>query len=199
MPVTPAAFNQAMSRHSANLEPRRQSRRDEFFRDELLDDCGEVVIGQSRFHPADVLEKMKPGEHEDARIESKRRFYDKLAQTVCDMFPSPIARPFDAFVNGSRDPLRRLFHMRDTWEGDVAVLHGILLAECADKAVDLACVLVRRDNISNPTPLQRRDLLDWSISARLGLIEGILIHAEHEDLGLDCSSVIPIDVVSAMR
>lgn len=197
--MTPEDFHQYISRHRANLEPRRRSRLDEFFRNELLDDVGEIVIGQSRFHPADVLQKMKPEEHEQARTESKIRLYETLSESVSDTFPSPIARPFDSFINGSRGPLRRLFHMKDVWEGIVAVINGMLLAECAEKAVNLAEVLIRLDDSSEPRRVRRNELLDWRVSTRLGLIEGVLIYAEFEGLSLACASIFPIEVVGEMR
>jgi len=197
--VTPETFNQIVLRHRANLELRRQSRFDEFFRNELLDDVGEIVIGQSRFHPADVLERMKPEEYERAQVESKRRQYDQLIETVCEAYPSPIARPYDSFTKGSRLPLRRLLYMKDTWEAVTATLYAILLSECIGRAVDLSNVLVRTDSSGIPTPIRRRDLLDWRISMKLGIIEGILVYAEEQLLELACSSVIPLDVVGEMR
>ena len=197
--MTPEDFRLAISRHSASLQPRRESRLNEFFRNELLDDVGEIVIGQSRFHPADVLQKMKPEEHEQARTESQLRHYEGLIDLVSESFPSPIARPFDSFLNGPREPLRRLFHMKDTWEGIVAVANCMVLAECAQKSIDLASALVRMDDSSPPRLIQRRELLDWRIATRLGIIEGVLIYAEHEDIELACASVFPVGVVSEMR
>lgn len=189
----------AVSRHSVNLEPLRESRLDDAFRNELLDDVGEVVIGQSRFHPADVLHRMKPEEHDQARAESKFKRYDVLTEIVSESFPSPIARPFDSFVNGPREPLRRLFNMKDTWEGIIAVINCMVLAECAGKSVDLAGVLIRADDSSTPRLIQRRELLDWRIATRLGVVEGILIYAEHENIELASASVVPVGIISEMR
>lgn len=197
--MTLELFHEIIRRYSANLEPRRARELEDFFRNELFDDVDEIVIGQSRFHPADVLEKMKPSEYALARSESDSRYYDQISEIVCAKFPSPIARPFHDYLYGQRSPLRRLLYMKDTWEAAVAVVHGILVAECAEKSVDLSNVLIRMDGLSNPTNLRGRHLLDWRISTRLGVVEGILVHAEIEGIDLAAAAIIPIDAIGEMR
>lgn len=197
--MTPEDFELVFSRHSGSLQPRREARLDEFFRNELLDATGEVVIGQSRFHPADVLQMMKPEEHDQARTESKQRYNERIGEFVSESFPSPIARPFDSFVNGPREPLRRLYHMKDTWEGIVGVAYCMILAECAERGIRLEGVLVRTDDNSTPRRIRRGELLDWRIATRLGVIEGVLIYAEHHSINLACAAIVPIGVISEMR
>ena len=81
----------------------------------------------------------------------------------------------------------------------MAVANCMLLAECAEKGIQLAGVLVRTDEGSAPRPIQKRELLDWRIATRLGVIEGVLIYAENESIDLACASIIPAGAISEMR
>ncbi|GAI97024.1 unnamed protein product, partial [marine sediment metagenome] len=91
MSITAQQFENITASARKRLIARREARYDEFFRDVLLGETGEISISGENFHPADVLERMAEETFRIARSESDQRFCDDAIEIIIDEFPMPIA------------------------------------------------------------------------------------------------------------
>lgn len=199
MPITPQQFNTVTTGANQRLRADREASRQEYFRNGLLGDVGEVVIAEETFHPADILAKLAEETYRVARSESDQRYLEEAAERTVDSYPTPVALAYNAFLHGSTHPLTRLTHMRDTWEAIVSVCFSLVLTECASQNIKLSDVVIRDGPNNNPRPLAKRDLKSDSISVRLGCVEGILVFAKLMGLNIKAAQIIPVEVVGEMR
>lgn len=177
----------------------RKTCRDEYFRDGLQGDTGEIIIAGETFHPVDILESMADTTCRVARADADQRYADEVIEAVLSQYPAPIALAYNAFLHGTIQPLARLGHMRDTWEAAVSVCCALVYSECAARDWKLNEVLMRDGPSNIPRPLKSRDLRSDSISVRLGCLEGVLIHAKVNSAPIQSAQLIPIEVVGEMR
>ena len=181
------------------LTERRKGRDEEDYRAWCESSYGMVEIGQEQFHPADVLETMAPDAARRGRDECSAMIRKDLEQAVCEQFPAPIAVPFHSFLEGARESLIRLHHLRDTWESLIRLLAAFALSEAAAISTSLR-PLVLRDGFGQAwRKCRRRDLLSDTLAVRVGLIEGVLHRAHELEVGLQVSSLLPIDMLGEVR
>src|SRR5689334_23317095 len=103
------------------LVGRRRARDEHDYREWCESLYGMIELGQEVFHPADVLELAADAARR-GRDEALAQARTDIEQSVCDLFPAPIAVPFHAFLEGSRSALMRLHRLRDTWESMIRLL-----------------------------------------------------------------------------
>src|ERR1017187_8488578 len=97
MPMTAQEFTHELAGARARLLNRREARRNQFFRDALLGDVGEIRISSETFQPADVLATMAAETYRIDRAESDEKFSEEVAQTALALYPSPVALAFNMF------------------------------------------------------------------------------------------------------
>ena len=160
---------------------------------------GMVELGQEVIHPADVLDKLAPDAARRGRDDASAQARTDLETAVCEQFPSPIAVPLYAFLEGPRPALTRLHRLRDTWESLVRLLAALALSEAVRSSTRIAPLVVREGKEQGWRECKRRDLWSEKLSVRIGLIEGVLHRAEQVGVDLQVSQLVQVDVFEEIR
>jgi hypothetical protein len=158
-----------------------------------------IKLGQEEFHPADIFDKLAPDAARRGRDEASAQTRGDLEQTVCERFPAPIAAPFHGFLAGPRQPLQRLYRLRDSWESLVRLLAALALSEAARSATSLAPLLIREGKDQGWRECKARDLRTDKLAVRIGLIEGVLYRAQEVGAELRVSSLVPVELIAEIR
>lgn len=182
-----------------HLLDRRRTRDEEDYRLWCEYSYGMVEVGQEVFHPADVLDKLAPDAARRGRDDASIQVRADLEQSVCEQFPSPIAIPFYAFLEGPRQALTRLHRLRDTWESLVRLLAALTLSEAVRSSTRMAPLVVREGKDQDWRECKRRDLCSDKLAVRIGLIEGVLHRAQQVGVDLQVASLIEGEVFEEIR
>jgi hypothetical protein len=175
----------------------RDTRDADRYREWCLDRFGGYIeLGEYEFHPAAVL-TLKEGATEKTREECRSQLEAEDNETICEQYPAPIAVPYHQFLNGPRDPMRRLTRMRDTWEGLINLLSALALAEAARIGVGSGSVMVVERGSRHP--VRARDLRSDRLSGRLGLLEGLLESWRESGVRAAVADLIAPGVVAELR
>lgn len=177
----------------------RRARDERRYREWCEDSYGMIQLGQEEFHPADVLDKLAPDAARRGRDDALAQAREDLNQIVCEQFPAPIAAPFHSFLEGPRQPLQRLYRLRDSWESLVRLLAALALSEAARSAADLAPLVVREGKGQGWRECKARDLRTDRLAVRIGLVEGVLSRAKQVGVELRFSSFVPVEVIAEVR
>ncbi|NTV15641.1 MAG: hypothetical protein HGA96_17220 [Desulfobulbaceae bacterium] len=112
---------------------------------ESLDEEGEVVIANVPFPRSRILFELANTTYKDAYIEFLEREFDDLKQVVFDYYPACVAYNYRLSERGegADDPVRKLLHLKDTWESITFVLYSLVMGEVRHKAIDLKAALNR--------------------------------------------------------
>lgn len=183
----------------ALLLARRSVRNEQMYRDRCAEMYGMVEVGEESFHPADVLDALKPDAARRGRDDIASQIREDIEQTVRERFPAPIAVPFQAFIEGPHAALSRLQRLRDTWESLIRVLASIALAEAAACTSQFAPLMIRENTYQGWRECKRRDLFSDKLSVRIGLIDGVLHRAQELDVSLGLATIVPQDVLAEIR
>lgn len=188
-PLTPAQ----------RLVDMRSQRDEQRYRQRCEDTYGMIAVGPETIHPADVLDACRADAARRGRDESWQAIRGEVEDTVCERFPTPIAVPFNAFLHGSLDPLKRMLHLRDSWEALIHLLSALALSDCASAGAALGGFDVRNSEAQVPRACNRRDLRTDSLAMRIGLIEGVINRAKVLNLELAITRLIDDGVLSEIR
>ncbi|WP_013630700.1 hypothetical protein [Rubinisphaera brasiliensis] len=196
-PLDPA--DSASSAPAESLTKLRREKDEQRYRLHCEETFGMIEIGPETIHPADVLDACRSDAARRGRDEVRVSVRDEMEELVCERFPAPVAVPFNAFMHGSLEPLKRMFHLRDAWEGLIHLLSALTLAECAAKKVAFGGFHVRNSEDNHPRQCKKADLKTNSLALRIGLIEGALDRARTQGLGLSMASIIPEELIQEIR
>jgi len=169
------------------------------YRQSCEDAYGMVELGSEIIHPADILDALRADAARRGRDDASTSFRTELEEKVCERFPSPIAVPFNAFLHGSLDPLKRLLHLRDSWEGLIHLLSALALSECASTGSPINGFKVRTSEASAAVPCKLKDLRTDSLALRIGLMEAVLVRCSELSIELELSKLIPAGLLSEIR
>lgn len=181
------------------LRDRRKERDELDYRNQCENVFGFVILGDEKIHPADVLDNCAPDAARRGRAEVKEQIRSAVEQDVCDLFPATIAIPWHRFLEGPDEPLRRVHHLRDTWEALIRLLAALAIGEavcCIDSAHNLQ---LRESESQGYRLCNPRDLRSDRLSIRIGIIEGVLKCAHQARVSLGLASILPMDVVAEIR
>ncbi|MXW76999.1 MAG: hypothetical protein F4Z58_13360 [Acidimicrobiaceae bacterium] len=188
-----------------SLEPdqelikRRHVRDEQDYRDRCENSYGMVTLGQEEFHPADILDKLAPDAARRGRDEASVQVRRDLEQIVREQFPAPIAAPFQGYLEGTLQPLQRLYRLRDSWESLIRILAAVALSEAVQSLASLRPLSIREGKDQEPRPCKARDLCSERLAVRIGLIEGVLHRAQDVDVELRISSLVPLELIAEIR
>ena len=106
---------------------------------ESLDEEGEVAIANVPFQRSRILYELAFESYQDAFSEFLEQEFEELKQTVYNSYPACIAYNFRLSERGegADDPVRKLLHLKDSWEAIVFVLYALVLGEVRHKRVNL--------------------------------------------------------------
>lgn len=162
---------------------------------ESLDEGGEVIIAGTSFIRSRILFEMDREYYEQALSDFEEQEFEELKQTVFDYYPACIAYNYRLSERGegATDPVRKLLHLKDTWEAVVFVLYALVMAEVRYKKVDMktAQVFVSHGADGNPVfgNFNSDKILSDAIKQKIHNIRGIIQFSKANGLGFKCEEI----------
>jgi hypothetical protein len=156
---------------------------------ESLDEEGEVIIANIPFQRSRILFELAEGTYKDAYNEFLEKEFEDLKQTVFDYYPACIAYNYRLSERGegANDPVRKLLHLKDTWESVVFVLHALIMGEVRYKAIDLKTAQYFVSLDPNGTPryanFNTDKILSDALKQKIQNIKGLIRHSKCSSLG----------------
>jgi len=156
---------------------------------ESLDEAGEVIIADIPFQRSRILFELANTTYNDAYNEFLEQEFDTLKQTIFDYYPACIAYNYRLSERGegSNDPVRKLLHLKDTWEAIIFVLYALTMGEVRHRALDLksAQQVVALDPEGNPrfAFFNTGKILSEALKQKLQNIKGLILHCKEKGLG----------------
>ena len=170
---------------------------------ESLDESGKILIASIEFLPSRILYEMEPIGYVEAHQEFQDTEYERLKDTVYNQYPSCIAYNFRLSEKGegASDPVRKLLHLKDTWESIVFVLYAVVWGEIRHKAIDLKATQVFISAGANGNPVYEsfntRKLLSDALKTKIQNIKAVVEYSRANGLGLLCEQ-IEIDLLDKL-
>ena len=170
---------------------------------ESLDEQGEYQIAGVSFLPSRILFEMDVVAYEEAWIDYKEQEFVELKDTIRNQYPSCIAYNFRLTEKGegASDPIRKLLHLKDTWESIIFVLYAIVWGEIRNKSIDLKAVEILIATAPSGNPVYKSFNTDRLISDGLKIkiqnIKAVISYAKNNSLGIKCE-VIPIALLDKL-
>ena len=155
---------------------------------ESLDDEGEVVIANIPFQRSRILFELANTTYIDAYNEFLDQEFDDLKQTVFEYYPACIAFNYRLSERGqgADDPVRRLLHLKDTWESIVFVLYALVMGEVRWRALDLKAAqhFVSIDPGGNPryANFNTDKILSDAIKQKIQNIKVFILYSKENNL-----------------
>jgi hypothetical protein len=162
---------------------------------ESLDAEGDIVIASASFSRSRILFEMDIELYKQALAESVEQDFADLKQTVFEYYPACTAYNFRLSEKGegSADPVRKLLHLKDSWEAIVFVLYALVMGEVRRKQVSLkaAQVFTHHDTAGNPVyaNFNTGKLLSDAIKQKIQNIKGIIQFCKTNTLGFKCEEI----------
>lgn len=162
---------------------------------ESLDEDGDIEIAGIPFQRSYILYELAYNTYKDAFDEFKEQDYEDLKPVVFDEYPACIAYNFRLSEKGegATDPVRKLLHLKDTWEAIVFVLYALVMGEVRQKGVSLkaAQVFVSLGAGGNPVfaNFNTDRILSDAVKQRLQNIKGIIKICKENSLGFKCEEI----------
>lgn len=159
---------------------------------ESLDEGGEVIIAGASFSRSRILFETDKELYKQALADFEEQDFEELKQTIFDNYPACIAYNFRLSEKGegSTDPVRKLLHLKDSWEAVVFVLYALVMGEVRHKKVSLkaAQVFVSHGTGGNPVyaNFNTDKILSDAIKQKIQNIKGIVQFCKANSLGFKC-------------
>ena len=160
-----------------------------------LDEEGLVEIATIPFQRSRILFEMAVETYKDAFSEFKEEEFEDIKQAVFDYYPSCIAYNFRLSEKGegSFDPVRKLLHLKDTWESIVFVLYALVMGEVRNKQVNFktAQIFVSHDTGGNPiyVNFNTDKLLSDALKQKIQNLKAIVGYAQTNILGFKSEEI----------
>lgn len=169
------------------------------FNESLDEDCtvdlGQVKVGGTQFQPSKILYELEPIGYTEAYQDFLNSEYERIKEDIFTQYPSCIAYNFRLSEKGegASDPVRKLLHLKDTWESIVFVLYAIIWGEIRHKNIDLKAAQVFISAGANGNPVfetfNTRKLLSDAIKAKIQNLKAIIEYSKTNGLGLKCEEI----------
>lgn len=175
-----------------NLKPYEDLKYQRF--NESLDLDGPIQIAGVDFKPSRILYEMEPIGYAEAYRDFLNSEYDRIKEVVFNQYPSCIAYNFRLSEKGegASDPVRKLLHLKDTWESIVFVLYAIIFGEIRHKNSDLkaAQVLVATSPTGDVFKSFNTDrLISDALKIKIQNIKAVIEYSKANNLGLKCEEI----------
>ncbi len=170
---------------------------------ESIDEQGEFPIAHVSFLPSRILYEMDIEAYKEAYADFKEDEYEELKEVIYNQYPSCIAYNFRLSEKGegANDPVRKLLHLKDTWESIVFVLYAVVLGEVRYKAINLQAVEIFETIAPNGNPVYKKfntgTLLSDAIKTKIKSLIAIIEHSKASTLALKCE-LIPIELLQKL-
>lgn len=172
------------------------------FNESLDEDCkieanGQVKVGGTQFQPSRILYEMEPIGYAEAYQDFLNSEYERIKDVVYNQYPSCIAYNFRLSEKGegAADPVRKLLHLKDTWESIVFVLYAIVWGEIRHKNIDLKAAQVFVSMGANGIPVYEsfntRKLISDALKTKIQNLKAVIEFSRANGLGLKCEEIEP--------
>jgi hypothetical protein len=158
-----------------------------------------VEMGEERFHPADILDRLSPEAARLGRADAHDSFRSEVEEKVCEQFPCPVAVPFHAFLHGSSEPLLRLYGLRDAWEGLIHLIFALSLSEATTSLKGIWGFKIRESEYVNVRDCKQRDLVGDRLSTKIGIAEALLNQFRILRIADELTEVLSPGIIAEIR
>lgn len=112
------------------------------FNQSIDDEVGEINILGESFAPSYVLFELAQETYRIATTEYYEQAFEELKQVIFNYFPACIAFNYRLSERGegATDPVRKLLHLKDTWEAIIFVLYALVMGEVRYRATPLTAI-----------------------------------------------------------
>jgi hypothetical protein len=162
---------------------------------ESLDEEGVVNIAGIEFKRSQILFDLAKVTYEEGYGEFLEEQFKELQQTIFDLYPANIAYHYRLSEKGqgAKDPVKKLFHLKDSWEAMVYVLYAIVMGEVRFRNMDLTAVAVIVGSKPDGTPIIENfntdRILTEAIKIKIQNIKAIIEHCKKHSLGFICETI----------
>ncbi len=162
---------------------------------ESLDVNGIISIAGTDFFPSRILYEMEPIGYVEAYQEFEDGEFERIKDTIYNYYPSCVAYNFRLSEKGegASDPVRKLLHLKDTWESIIFVLYAIVWGEIRNKSIDLKASQVFISTGANGNPVYKSFTTDRLISdalkTKIQNIKAVIQYSKTNNLGLKCEEI----------
>ncbi len=114
------------------------------FNQSIDNEVGEISILGESFAPSYVLFELAQETYRIATTEYYENAYEELKQVIFDYFPACIAFNYRLSEKGegATDPVRKLLHLKDTWEAIIFVIYALVMGELRYKGTSFKSIQV---------------------------------------------------------
>ncbi len=164
-----------------------------------LDEEGSISIAGFSAMPSRILFEMDFEAYKQELLDFKEQEFEELKNSVYNYYPSCVAYNFRLSEKGegASDPVRKLLHLKDTWESIVFIIYGIVWGEVRFKNINLkSCRPFKQfDTLNNPIyeSFSSKRLLSDALKIKIQNIKSIVEFSKSNNLNLKCEQ-IPIDL-----
>jgi hypothetical protein len=160
-----------------------------------LDEEGSVVIASIPFQRSRILFELANTTYFEAYYEFKDQEFQELKQTCFETYPACIAYNFRLSERGegANDPVRKLLHLKDSWEAIIFVLYALVMGEVRFRNLDMktAQILISQGTAGNPiySNFNTDRVLSDAIKQKIQNIKAIILHCKNNHLGFKCEEI----------
>lgn len=160
-----------------------------------LDEEGVVNIAGFSAMPSRILFEMDLEAYKQELLDFRKQEFEELKNSIYNYYPSCIAYNFRLSEKGegASDPVRRLLHLKDTWESIVFVLYAIVWGEIRHKEIDLkTCQAFKQfDTTNNPIfeSFNSKRLLSDAIKVKIQNIKAVVDFSKNNSQNLCCEII----------
>ena len=162
---------------------------------ESLDVYGDIQIAGVDFTPSRILYEMEPIGYKEAYQEFQSSEYERLKETVYNLYPSCIAYNFRLTEKGegASDPVRKLLHLKDTWESIVFVLYAIIWGEIRHKGINLKAAQTLISIGPSGVPIYKSfntdRLISDALKTKIQNLKAVIEYSRNNGLRLKCEEI----------
>ncbi len=160
-----------------------------------LDEEGVIEIAGISFQRSRILYELATNTYKDAFNQFQNDEFQELKQTIFDEYPACIAYNFRLSEKGegATDPVRKLLHLKDSWEAIVFVLYALVMGEVRHKMVDMktAQLLLAFGVSGNPiyASFNVDRILSDAIKQKIQNMKAIIQHSQTNSLGFKSQEI----------
>ncbi len=161
-----------------------------------LDEEGTINIAGFSALPSRILFEMDLEAYKQELLDFREQEFEELKNSIYNYYPSCIAYNFRLSEKGegATDPVRRLLHLKDTWESIVFILYAIVWGEIRHKGINLkACQAFKQFDTTNQPiyeSFNSKRLLSDAIKVKIQNIKAVVDFSKTNSLNLRCE-IIP--------
>jgi hypothetical protein len=160
-----------------------------------LDEEGYIEIAGIAFQRSRILYELASNTYFDAYNEFQEQEFHDLQQTVFSTYPACIAYNYRLTEKGegANDPVRKLLHLKDTWEAIVFVLYALVMGEVRFRNIEMKTLQIFVSPGTGGNPIYANctseKILSDAIKQKIQITKAIILHCKNNNLGFKCVKI----------